>query len=74
MVIQCGKKRKFLNANPFYPNIKKVYCVVIVEGKVNRHKNSAEYVGAVFRRCCTNFVLLKILQNSQENTSARVFF
>ena len=55
------------STNSFYPNNKRVYCVIIAEGKVNRHENSAEYVGAVVRRCCTMQMFLKISQNSQEN-------
>ena len=45
------KIKTFLNTNSFYPDIKRVYYVIIVEGKANRLENFAEYVGAPVRWC-----------------------
>ena len=47
------KIRKFLSTNSFYPDIIRVYYVIIAEGRFSRHENFAEYIGAVVRWCST---------------------
>ena len=33
--------RKSLNTNPFFPDIKRVYYIIITVGKLSSHKNYA---------------------------------
>ena len=47
------KIRKFLGTNSIYPDIKRVYYVIIAEEKFSRREIFAKYLGAVSRSCST---------------------